>query len=1183
MPYNDIQLKTKTAHTTTIAASVMLATSSLAMFLTWGMMAFVISNPGQNTINSKTPQIKIRCEDSVVTVDKIVARDIISKKFKIPSLIKELDVKAIEISQKMEGLIKDSQNQENKLTLKNIFQQRKELLLLILEDDPVKAGKYILEPHEIRTFKKQFDNCIESNVELNGQFLSIVEDSFAEEEHGVTKYYLLNKDNGRTRIYFLDTVEHPPKSGKNLTLNGFLIDSKHFLVKDFTSVSGSGLRVAIQDGAGDSETKSSQKLLVLMFNFNNTNNVLLDSDRLNNMLKDVNDHFEKNSYNQTKFTGVLNPLSSADVVRDFTIDMGNTCLIDSALYEAMEKIQNLFPGKYNFTHYDRFLLIAKFCPSWGGYSSIGKFYFDSPGGRTYASVSAVNLGQTWGEMSTATHELGHGFGNEHDKRLICPEDSEDSQDCFVHEYGGISVMAGSSRYYIAHQKENMNWFRESEVLMPDQAGQYVLTPMSYKYLSTKALKIQPYLYAEFRQPYDWDGVISERIDTLFQKAYLYRGSVQIGRLGINTLNNLTGNENPIFIDPFSKSQLTYLFAKPRVFIFDYKPGKTDFILPTVTLHIPNFDTTLSGVITMSAEAFDTSGIEKVSFHKIGGYGIHEVRHLIAEDFQAPYEVSINTVSKLSNGYNRVVAVATDMSGIEFGLPGNEGRSNDIELNIRNTGDVSAPQITDISYPMGENITNPVSLSLQANDNIGIFQVNLLLSTACGADPRCNPMCNPAIDPLCNRSCTAETKTGFSFFEPPYSVILDLPMGGSSTCDYTFVAEAKDFTGNITRSDTKYFKLSAMPQAKIVYPKNGVISKEWKELPIQIQTRDGSVSYVEYYQDNDIQPFDVAEEFPFDGTWQVAQLKEGGYKIFAKAHFRSGTIIQTDPIQIIIDYTLPKNVIMIEPKNYATLSGLVKLSARAFDEHGIKRVGFTRVDDSGSLIEIGWDYSEPFEVLWETSMVSDRTYNIYAMAEDMAGNQGASKRITLSTFNKLLNSDSPTVRLRQTRLDDIFYLDADARDDDRVDVVLFYRKGEIASFNYDREFPFQVAVKLNQIDNTIQEYYAVAFDNLGNRGESNSVKVDERNNDSIFRRGDANFDGIMNISDPITILGFLFSGNPQEVVCSDAADADDSGDIKITDAIFLLQYLFNPSADSKEIPAPGVLEPGPDPTADPLGC
>ena len=83
----------------------------------------------------------------------------------------------------------------------------------------------------------------------------------------------------------------------------------------------------------------------------------------------------------------------------------------------------------------------------------------------------------------------------------------------------------------------------------------------------------------------------------------------------------------------------------------------------------------------------------------------------------------------------------------------------------------------------------------------------------------------------------------------------------------------------------------------------------------------------------------------------------------------------------------------------------------------------------------------------------------------------------------------------------------------------------------------------------------------------------------FRRGDSNADRLVDVSDAVFVLGFLFLGS-EAPVCARSADADDSGEIELTDAVYLLNFLFL-GGDSP--PVPGPLECGPDPTEDPLDC
>ena len=84
----------------------------------------------------------------------------------------------------------------------------------------------------------------------------------------------------------------------------------------------------------------------------------------------------------------------------------------------------------------------------------------------------------------------------------------------------------------------------------------------------------------------------------------------------------------------------------------------------------------------------------------------------------------------------------------------------------------------------------------------------------------------------------------------------------------------------------------------------------------------------------------------------------------------------------------------------------------------------------------------------------------------------------------------------------------------------------------------------------------------------------------FERGDVDQSGALNITDAVTILGFLFTAPAPGAFCADSADVDDDGRVAVTDAIRLLQYLYQGGPPPEE---PRLGSPGPDPSPDELGC
>ena len=84
----------------------------------------------------------------------------------------------------------------------------------------------------------------------------------------------------------------------------------------------------------------------------------------------------------------------------------------------------------------------------------------------------------------------------------------------------------------------------------------------------------------------------------------------------------------------------------------------------------------------------------------------------------------------------------------------------------------------------------------------------------------------------------------------------------------------------------------------------------------------------------------------------------------------------------------------------------------------------------------------------------------------------------------------------------------------------------------------------------------------------------------FKRGDADANGQLELTDAVFTLLWLFSGGTQPT-CLDAADADNNGAVELTDGVYSLLYLFSGGSAP---PAPGPDDCGEDPAeGGSLGC
>ncbi len=103
-----------------------------------------------------------------------------------------------------------------------------------------------------------------------------------------------------------------------------------------------------------------------------------------------------------------------------------------------------------------------------------------------------------------------------------------------------------------------------------------------------------------------------------------------------------------------------------------------------------------------------------------------------------------------------------------------------------------------------------------------------------------------------------------------------------------------------------------------------------------------------------------------------------------------------------------------------------------------------------------------------------------------------------------------------------------------------------------------------------DYYCRPHEDLGMIGK---VFVQKK-----FVRGDATNDVTVDISDPVSVLNFLFLGG-QKQNCDDALDSNDDGVIDIGDPVFTLNFLF---LGSDDLPPP-FPQLGQDRTDDRLRC
>ncbi len=189
-------------------------------------------------------------------------------------------------------------------------------------------------------------------------------------------------------------------------------------------------------------------------------------------------------------------------------------------------------------------------------------------------------------------------------------------------------------------------------------------------------------------------------------------------------------------------------------------SNTDTIKPSVSITNSNTTSTISGQLTLLADALDNIGVDHVDFYNGSS--------IISGDATSPYSISIDTTT-LSNGTYTFSAKAYDKAG-------NYNTSNLMTLKIENIVtqpmDTTFPNISISSPVNNSSISGKVTLVADASDNAGISKVEFYRGQT-----------------------LIDTDTTGS----PYMVAWDT--GSLSNGNYIITAKATDLSGNVTISNS----------------------------------------------------------------------------------------------------------------------------------------------------------------------------------------------------------------------------------------------------------------------------------------------------------------------------------------------------------------------------------------------
>ncbi|HEY6414592.1 MAG TPA: Ig-like domain-containing protein [Acidimicrobiales bacterium] len=158
-------------------------------------------------------------------------------------------------------------------------------------------------------------------------------------------------------------------------------------------------------------------------------------------------------------------------------------------------------------------------------------------------------------------------------------------------------------------------------------------------------------------------------------------------------------------------------------------NNADTTPPTVSVTSPANGATVSGTITVTANASDNRGVVGVRF-RLNGV------NLGAEDTTNPYSVSWNTTG-VANGSHTLTAVARDAAG-------NTKTSASVTVTVNNAppADTTPPTVSITSPANGATVSGTITVAASASDNVGVVGVEFFLDGALGGDDTTAPFSIP---------------------------------------------------------------------------------------------------------------------------------------------------------------------------------------------------------------------------------------------------------------------------------------------------------------------------------------------------------------------------------------------------------------------------------------------------------
>jgi hypothetical protein len=369
------------------------------------------------------------------------------------------------------------------------------------------------------------------------------------------------------------------------------------------------------------------------------------------------------------------------------------------------------------------------------------------------------------------------------------------------------------------------------------------------------------------------------------------------------------------------------------------------VSPTVALLAPASGASVSGLVTLQAEASDNQSVTRVEFFRDNGI-------LLGTDTTAPYDFAWDS-SGVAVGAHTLYATAYDPDG-------NQASSSMASVTVL---DSAAPTVAVTAPAAGATLTGVVTLSAEASDNVGVTRVEFFRDGGV----------------LLGSDTTA-----------PYSLSWD---STSAAGDRSLYAKAYDQLGNAGTSAPVpvHVRDTIRPVVTITAPTNGA-SVAGPILVAASVTDNVGVARVDFFLDFTA-TLASDTSAPWELTWDSATVTPGAHSIAVRAYDLEGNISTLPSVDFTVLDTTPPSVAITSPANGSTVgkNTTITISASASDNVGVARVEIY----AGSTL-VCTDTASPYSCSWRTPKTAGVASSLQARAYDARGNLTSSAVVQVTT-------------------------------------------------------------------------------------------------------------------------------------------------------------------------------------------